>query len=155
MTTSCCTRSRRRRTRCPLVLLHGYPSSAVEFLDVIGPLSDPTSHGGDRRDAFHVIVPFLPGFGLAPRVNGHGWTTAKLAAGLVEIMGRLGYSRYGVQGGDVGAGVAQDMAVADPDGVVGIHVVTDMLAAAAVRSFAGGRSIRGTSPSGTVPWWSG
>ena len=121
----------------PLVLAHGYPGSAVEFLDVLGPLTDPAGHGGDPGDAFHVIVPSLPGFGLAPPVREHGWTTARMAAAFQRIMHLLGYERYGVQGGDVGAGVAQDMAVADPAGVVGVHVNTDMLATAAVLSFAG------------------
>ena len=121
----------------PLVLNHGYPSSAVEFLDVIGPLTDPAAHGGDPRDAFHVIVPSLPGFGLAPAVREHGWTTARMATAFSRIVHLLGYERYAIQGGDVGAGVAQDMAVADPANVVGVHVNTDMLATAAVLSFAG------------------
>jgi epoxide hydrolase len=121
----------------PLVLNHGYPSSVVEFLDVIGPLSDPAAHGGDPKDAFHVIAPSLPGFGLSPPVGEHGWTSARMARAFVEIVHRLGYQRYGVAGGDVGAGVAQDMAVGDPTSVVGVHVITDMLAAAAVLSFAG------------------
>src|SRR5215212_7028917 len=84
----------------PLVLNHGYPSSAVEFLDVLGPLSDPAAHGGDPGDAFHVIVPSLPGFGLAPPVREHGWTTARMAGAFRRIVGLLGYERYGVQGGD-------------------------------------------------------
>ena len=121
----------------PLVLLHGYPGSAVEFLDVLGPLTDPAAYGGDAGDAFHVVVPSLPGFGLSPPVREHGWTTARMAAAIARIMNMLGYERYGVQGGDVGAGVAQDMAVANPLGVVGLHVNTDMLATAAVLSFAG------------------
>ncbi len=125
------------RDALPLVLNHGYPSSVVEFLDVIGPLSDPAAHGGDPKDAFHVIAPSLPGFGLSPPVREHGWTSARMARAFVEIVHRLGYQRYGVAGGDVGAGVAQDMAVGDPTSVVGVHVITDMLAAAAVLSFAG------------------
>jgi pimeloyl-ACP methyl ester carboxylesterase len=121
----------------PLVLAHGYPGSPVEFLDVLGPLSDPAGHGGDHGDAFHVVVPALPGFGLAPPVREHGWTTTRMAGVFKQIVGLLGYERYGVQGGDVGAGIAQDMASADPAGVVGVHVNTDMLATAAVLSFAG------------------
>jgi len=121
----------------PLVLNHGYPSSVVEFLEVMGPLSDPAAHGANPEDAFHVIAPSLPGFGLSPPVQEHGWTSARMANAFAAIVRRLGYQRYGVAGGDVGAGVAQDMALADPTSVVGVHVITDMLSTAAVLSFAG------------------
>ena len=84
-----------------------------------------------------MVVPSLPGFGLAPPVRDHGWTSGRMAGMFVDVLHALGYSRYGVQGGDVGAGVAQDMAVADPTGVVGVHVVSDFLAAGAVAGFAG------------------
>lgn len=123
----------------PLVINHGYPSSVVEFLRVLGPLTDPAAHGGDHADAFHVVVPSLPGFGISPELTEHGWTTARMAGVFTNVVHGLGYERYGVQGGDVGAGLAQDMAVQDPAAVVGIHVNSDLLAAGAVLSFAGVR----------------
>ena len=121
----------------PLMLNHGYPSSPIEFLDVIAQLTDPVGHGGDPSDAFTVVVPFLPGFGLAPELHDHGWSSARIASAQVDVMHGLGYLRYGVQGGDVGGGVAGDMAVADPAGVVGMHLVSDAFSAGAVLSFAG------------------
>ncbi|BAH53076.1 putative epoxide hydrolase [Rhodococcus opacus B4] len=86
----------------PLVLTHGWPGSFVEFLDVIGPLTDPAAHGGNPADAFDVAVPSLPGFGFSGPVRESGWNAEAWA----ELMSRLGYDRYGVQGGDIGAGVS-------------------------------------------------
>ena len=90
----------------PLVLLHGWPASFVEFDRVIGPLSDPVAHGGKAGDAFHVVVPSIPGFGFSPSPQEPGWSTGRVAATLVEVMHRLGHERYGAHGGDIGAGVA-------------------------------------------------
>ena len=106
----------------PLLLLHGWPGSVVEFLDVVGPLSDPAAHGGDPADAFHVVVPSLPGFGFSGPLAGPGWSYGRIAGAMVELMARLGYDRYGVQGGDVGAFVAPEVGRQAPGQVVGVHV---------------------------------
>jgi pimeloyl-ACP methyl ester carboxylesterase len=90
----------------PLVLTHGWPGSFVEFLDVIGPLTDPAAHGGDPADAFDVVVPSLPGCGFSGPVRESGWDTPRIATAWAELMSRLGYQRYGVQGGDIGADVS-------------------------------------------------
>jgi pimeloyl-ACP methyl ester carboxylesterase len=106
----------------PLMLLHGWPGSVVEFLDVIGPLTDPASHGGDPADAFHLVIPSLPGYGFSGPLTEAGWTDGRTAAALVELMTRLGYDRFGVQGGDVGAFIAPLMGRTAPDKVIGVHV---------------------------------
>jgi len=106
----------------PLMLLHGWPGSVVEFLDLIGPLTDPAAHGGRREDAFHVVVPSLPGYGFSGPLPGPGWTDGRTARALTELMSRLGYTAYGVQGGDVGAFIAPRMAALDPEHVLGVHV---------------------------------
>ena len=105
----------------PLLLLHGWPGSVVEFLDVIGPLTDPVAHGGDPADAFHLVIPSLPGYGFSGPLTETGWTDGRTAAALVELMARLGYDRYGVQGGDVGAFVGPLIGRAAPDRVIGVH----------------------------------
>jgi pimeloyl-ACP methyl ester carboxylesterase len=106
----------------PLMLLHGWPGSVVEFLDLIGPLTDPAAHGGDPADAFHLVIPSLPGYGFSGPLTGTGWTDGRTAAALTELMARLGYGRYGVQGGDVGAFIGPLMGRAAPDRVIGVHV---------------------------------
>jgi hypothetical protein len=106
----------------PLVLTHGWPGSVVEFVDLIGPLTDPAAHGGDRADAFDVVVPALPGFGFSGPTREKGWNTARVAAAWAELMSRLGYSRYGAQGGDMGAFVSPELGRLAPDRVVGVHV---------------------------------
>lgn len=105
-----------------LVLTHGWPGSFVEFLDVIGPLSDPASHGGDPADAFHLIIPSLPGFGFSGPVTTAGWDTVRIAKAWAELMSRLDYERYAVQGGDLGAGISPEVGRVAPDRVVGVHV---------------------------------
>ena len=105
-----------------LVLTHGWPGSFVEFLDVIGPLTDPRSHGGDPADAFHLVISTLPGFGFSGPVSGAGWDTTGIATAWAELMRRLGYHRYGAQGGDIGAGVSPELGRVAPQQVVGIHV---------------------------------
>jgi len=116
----------------PLIVTHGYPSSVAEFLQVIGPLTDPRAHGGDPADAFHVVAPSLPGFGFSAPVRQPGWDSTRTARAWVELMRRLGYRRYGAHGGDIGAGVSGELGIHDPDGVVGAHVVTDPTALALI-----------------------
>jgi pimeloyl-ACP methyl ester carboxylesterase len=106
----------------PLVLTHGWPGSFVEFLGLIGPLSKPQEHGGDPADAFHLVIPSIPGFGFSSPVAGPGWTTTRVAAAWVELMDRLGYDRFAVQGGDLGASVSPEAARLAPDRVIGVHV---------------------------------
>jgi pimeloyl-ACP methyl ester carboxylesterase len=106
----------------PLLLVHGWPGSVVEFLDVIGPLTDPRAHGGDPADAFDLVIPSLPGFGFSGPLSGPGWDSRRIATAFAELMHRLGYQRYGAQGGDFGAFVAPDLGRGDPQHVVGVHV---------------------------------
>lgn len=106
----------------PLILTHGWPGSIVEFLDLIGPLTDPRAHGGDPADAFHVVIPSLPGFGFSGPVADAGWTVERIAAAWAELMSRLGYERYGVQGGDIGAAVSPEVGRVAPERVAGVHV---------------------------------
>lgn len=106
----------------PLVLTHGWPGSIAEFLDVIGPLTDPRSHGGDAADAFHLVIPALPGFGFSSPIVDSGWTRERIGRAWAELMNRLGYDRYGVQGGDIGGSVSPEVARSAPDHVIGVHV---------------------------------
>jgi epoxide hydrolase len=106
----------------PLVMTHGWPGSVAEFLDVIGPLTDPRSHGGDAADSFHLVVPTLPGFGFSGPTVDAGWNIARTARAWAELMRRLGYERYGAQGGDLGAMVSPELGHVDPEHVVGIHL---------------------------------
>ncbi|CAM3680268.1 epoxide hydrolase family protein [Cohnella lubricantis] len=106
----------------PLLLLHGWPGSPVEFLDLIGPLTDPASYGGDPADAFHLVIPSLPGFGLSGPTTEAGWTSGRAAGAFAELMDRLGYERYGVQGGDMGAMIAPELGRLAEGRVVGVHV---------------------------------
>jgi epoxide hydrolase len=106
----------------PLIITHGWPGSIVEFLDIIGPLTDPAAHGGDPADAFHVVASSIPGFGFSGPTHEAGWDTARVARAWAELMGRLGYERYGAQGGDTGAIVSPQLGRIDPDHLVGVHV---------------------------------
>jgi epoxide hydrolase len=107
----------------PLVLNHGWPSSPVEFLRVIGPLTNPRAHGGDPAHAFHVVVPSLPGYGFSTPMREPGWGNLfRVAGAWAELMTRLGYERYAVHGTDAGSGLAFLLGMIDPDRVVGIHV---------------------------------
>nr|WP_221381892.1 epoxide hydrolase family protein [Actinoplanes polyasparticus] len=106
----------------PLVLLHGWPGGVVDFLDVIGPLTDPRSHGGDPADAFHLVIPSLPGFGFSTPLAGPGMNATRVAGILVALMARLGYDRYGVQGYDWGAWIGPKLGEQDPERVIGVHL---------------------------------
>ncbi|GGV04693.1 microsomal epoxide hydrolase [Streptomyces filipinensis] len=106
----------------PLVLTHGWPGSVVEFLDVVGPLTDPVAHGGDAADAFHVVVPSIPGFGLSGPTTERGWEARRVADAWVELMRRLGYERFGLQGGDWGAGISRELGRVHPERVIGVHL---------------------------------
>jgi len=106
----------------PLIITHGWPGSIVEFLDIIGPLADPRSHGGDPTDAFHLVIPSIPGFGLSGPTSEPGWTARRVARAFAELMSRLGYERYAAQGGDVGAVVSPDLGRVDPEHVAAVHV---------------------------------
>jgi pimeloyl-ACP methyl ester carboxylesterase len=106
----------------PLILTHGWPNSVVEFLDVIGPLTDPRAHGGDPADAFHVVIPSLPGFGFSGPTTQKGWDRHRTARAWAELMKRLGYDRFGAHGNDVGSYVAPELGRIAPDEVIGVHV---------------------------------
>jgi pimeloyl-ACP methyl ester carboxylesterase len=106
----------------PLILTHGWPGSVVEFIEVIGPLADPAAHGGDPADAFHVVVPSMPGFGFSRPTHETGWDTSRIADAWAELMRRLGYERYGAQGGDWGATVSRTLGIHDAEHVVGVHI---------------------------------
>jgi epoxide hydrolase len=106
----------------PLVLTHGWPGSIVEFLKVIGPLTDPTAHCGQVTDAFHLVCPSLPGYGFSDKPARPGWGVERIAGAWARLMARLGYERYGAQGGDWGTSVSTAIAQQDPEHVVGIHL---------------------------------
>jgi pimeloyl-ACP methyl ester carboxylesterase len=106
----------------PLILLHGWPGSVVEFLDVIGPLSNPRRHGLDPAQAFHLVVPSLVGFGFSTPLATVGWTAGRIAGAFTELMSTLGYDRYCVQGGDYGSFIGPVMGGLAPDRVIGVHV---------------------------------
>lgn len=107
----------------PLLLAHTYPGSFAEFLDLIGPLTDPVAHGGRAEDAFHVVVPSMPGFGFSTPVVGDGWTMSRVARLYDRLMRQLGYHSYGVHGSDSGAMIGRELAVLNPPGFLGAHVL--------------------------------
>ncbi|TMM17166.1 MAG: alpha/beta fold hydrolase [Actinobacteria bacterium] len=106
----------------PLIITHGWPGSIVEFHKVIGPLADPAAHGGDPADAFHVVCPSLPGYGFSDKPDRQGWGVDRIARAWAVLMGRLGYQRYGAQGGDWGAAVTTSLGHQDVEHVAGIHL---------------------------------
>jgi pimeloyl-ACP methyl ester carboxylesterase len=105
----------------PLIITHGWPGSVLEMLDVIGPLTDPTAHGGSAADAFDVVIPSMPGYGFSDKPAEVGWDTGRIGAAWAELMNGLGYTRYVAQGGDQGAGVTDGLARQAPDGLLGVH----------------------------------
>jgi pimeloyl-ACP methyl ester carboxylesterase len=107
----------------PLIMTHGWPGSVIELLDTVGPLTDPTAHGGSAEDAFHLVLPSLPGYGFSGQPGELGWASGgRVARAWAELMHRLGYTRYVAQGGDVGAAVTDGMARQAPEGLSGIHL---------------------------------
>jgi microsomal epoxide hydrolase len=106
----------------PLIMTHGWPGSVVEFTEVIGPLTDPAAHGGDRGDAFHMVVPSIPGFGFSGPTRERGWNVNRVARAWDELMRRLGYPRYGAQGGDWGSSISRELGVLVPEHLVGVHL---------------------------------
>ena len=106
----------------PLIMTHGWPGSVIELLDTVGPLTDPTAHGGSAGDAFHLVLPSLPGYGFSSEPTELGWDAARTGRAWAELMHRLGYTRYVAQGGDQGAGVTDTMARQAPNGLIGIHL---------------------------------
>jgi microsomal epoxide hydrolase len=106
----------------PLLITHGWPGSIAEFTKVIGPLTDPPAHGGAAADAFHVVMPSIPGFGFSDKPREPGWDPARIASLEAALMARLGYTRYGVQGGDWGSIISTQVALADPARVAGLHI---------------------------------
>jgi pimeloyl-ACP methyl ester carboxylesterase len=111
----------KHRDALPLIMTHGWPGSVIEMLDSVGPLTDPTAHGGTAADAFHLVLPSLPGYGFSAEPAETGWDLVRTARAWAELMRRLGYDRYVAQGGDVGAGVTDAMGRLGPDGLAGIH----------------------------------
>jgi len=112
----------RHESALPLMITHGWPGSVIEMLEILGPLTDPTAHGGNAEDAFHLVLPSLPGYGLSDQPDELGWDPGRVARAWAELMSRLGYSRYVAQGGDQGASVTDAMARQAPDGLIGIHL---------------------------------
>src|SRR4051794_18998882 len=105
----------------PLIMTHGWPGSVMELIDSVGPLTDPTAHGGSADDAFHLVLPSLPGYGFSGEPTEVGWDLVRTARAWAELMERLGYTRYVAQGGDVGAGVSDTLGRQAPEGLIGIH----------------------------------
>lgn len=119
----------------PLIITHGWPSTVYDFLDILGPLTDPRAHGGDPADAFHIVAPSLPGFAFSGPTRQTGWGVSRIAHAWAELMRRLGYLRYGAQGGDFGSIVSPELGRTDPEHVIGVHV--NALANAATPAKAG------------------
>jgi pimeloyl-ACP methyl ester carboxylesterase len=112
----------RHENAMPLVMTHGWPGSVVELLDTVGPLTDPTKYGGNAADAFHLVLPSLPGYGFSGEPTELGWDSGRIARAWAKLMDRLGYTQYVAQGGDVGADVTDAMGRQGPKGLRGIHV---------------------------------
>src|SRR5262245_22090097 len=112
----------KEKNALPLVLVHGWPGSVYEFHKIIGPLTDPVAHGGKAEDAFHVVCPSLPGFGFSGKPRTPGWSMSRMSDVIAKLMSRLGYERYGAQGGDWGAGVSRWLGTYDSAHVVGVHL---------------------------------
>jgi len=106
----------------PLIMTHGWPGSVVEFMEIIGPLTDPGAHGGDPGDAFHMVVPSIPGFGFSGPTRERGWNVTRVARAWDSLMGRLGYQRYGAQGGDWGSAISRELGVIVPERMIGVHL---------------------------------
>jgi pimeloyl-ACP methyl ester carboxylesterase len=112
----------RHEDALPLIVTHGWPGSVIELLETVGPLTDPTSHGGRAEDAFHLVLPSLPGYGFSGEPNEVGWDAGRTAQAWAELMQRIGYTRYAAQGGDLGAIVTDVLGRQAPEGLLGIHM---------------------------------
>ena len=112
----------RHENALPLIMTHGWPGSVIELLETVGPLTDPTAHGGRAEDAFHLVLPSLPGYGFSGEPTELGWDAGRTARAWAELMHRLGYTRYVAQGGDVGALVTDLMGRQAVEGLVGYHL---------------------------------
>jgi pimeloyl-ACP methyl ester carboxylesterase len=137
----------------PMIVTHGWPGSVIEQLKIIGPLTDPTAHGGSAADAFHLVIPSLPGYGFSGKPREVGWNPPRIAKAWAVLMQRLGYTRYVAQGGDWGNAVTEIMAVQQPPGLIGIH--TNMPATVSPQinaSLAAGKPPAGLSPDELNAW---
>jgi pimeloyl-ACP methyl ester carboxylesterase len=112
----------RHENALPLIMTHGWPGSVIELLETVGPLTDPTAHGGGAEDAFHLVLPSIPGYGFSAEPAELGWYAGRVAQAWAELMHRLGYTRYVAQGGDQGASVTDAMGRQAPEGLIGIHM---------------------------------
>jgi pimeloyl-ACP methyl ester carboxylesterase len=112
----------RHENALPLIMTHGWPGSVIELLEIVGPLTDPTAHGGSADDAFHLVLPSIPGYGFSGEPAEVGWDPGRTARAWGELMHRLGYTRYVAQGGDVGASITDAMGRLAPEGLIGIHM---------------------------------
>jgi pimeloyl-ACP methyl ester carboxylesterase len=112
----------RHETALPLIMTHGWPGSVIELLEVVAPLTDPTAHGGRAEDAFHLVLPSIPGYGFSGEPTELGWGPSRVARAWAELMNRLGYTHYVAQGGDVGASITDAMGRQAPEGLIGIHM---------------------------------
>jgi pimeloyl-ACP methyl ester carboxylesterase len=112
----------RHKNALPLIMTHGWPGSVIELLETVGPLTDPAAHGGTPEDAFHLVLPSLPGYGFSGKPTELGWESGRIARAWAVLMKRLGYTRYVAQGGDVGAAVTDAMGRQAPEGLLGIHL---------------------------------
>jgi pimeloyl-ACP methyl ester carboxylesterase len=106
----------------PLIITHGWPGSVVEFWDIIGPLTDPAAYGSSPEDAFHLVIPSIPGYGFSGPTRDRGWDARRVARAWAELMSLLGYQRYGAQGGDWGSIISRELGLADPEHVAGVHL---------------------------------
>jgi pimeloyl-ACP methyl ester carboxylesterase len=138
----------------PLIVTHGWPGSVIEQLKIIGPLTDPTAHGGTAADAFDVVIPSLPGYGFSGKPTAPGWTPVSIAKAWAELMQRLGYKKYVAQGGDWGNAVSEQMALQQPPGLLGIHtnMAATVPADVAKALAAGGPPPAGLSPDEKRAW---
>ena len=132
----------------PLIMTHGWPGSVMELLETVGPLTDPTAHGGSAEDAFHLVLPSLPGYGFSGEPTELGWNVGRIAQAWAELMHRLGYTRYVAQGGDVGAAVTDAMGRQAPEGLLGIHMnlLVTVLAGAPCRPTPRRNALRSSRP---------
>src|SRR5215207_999081 len=132
----------------PMIVTHGWPGSVIEQMKIIEPLTDPTSHGGSEADAFHLVIPSLPGYGFSGKPTAPGWNPVSIAKAWATLMQRLGYTKYVAQGGDWGNAISEVMALQEPPGLVGIH--TNM-AAAVPPDVAKALAVGGPPPAGLSP----